>query len=121
MAARANHWLIAALASAIVVPTYADNVIYVSPSGRDDGEGTAGAPFAALARARDAIRGIKRAGALPDGGVTVEIQAGVYELLEPLELTAEDGGTAKSPVVYRPRPGPKCAWSAARPLQASAP
>jgi hypothetical protein len=62
-------------------------------------------PFATLERARDEIRKMKKAGALPAGGVTVEVRGGVYERQRPFELTAEDAGTADAPIVYRARRG----------------
>ena len=62
-------------------------------------------PFATVERARDAIRSLKQVGKLPAGGVVVEILAGRYELSKPVELMAEDSGTAESPIVYRARPG----------------
>ena len=51
---------------------------YVAADGRDTNLGTQGAPFATLARARDAVRALKQAGPLPDGGVTVWIREGIY-------------------------------------------
>jgi hypothetical protein len=58
-------------------------------------------PFATLERARDEIRKLKQAGGLPEGGVTVEVASGVYELSKPFELTEEDSGTEASPITYR--------------------
>jgi hypothetical protein len=62
-------------------------------------------PFATLDRARDEVRRIKATAGLPQGGITVELQAGVYELARPFELTNEDSGTAQARVTYRGRPG----------------
>ena len=53
---------------------------YVSPSGDDSASGSLERPFATLARARDAIRELKEEGALPNGGITVNIRSGVYSL-----------------------------------------
>jgi hypothetical protein len=85
---------------------------FVAPGGNDGWSGraaTAGpngaGPFATLSRARDEIRVLKQAGPLPAGGATVEVAAGVYELAEPLELTAADSGTAEAPIVYRASAG----------------
>ena len=44
---------------------------------------------------------MKKAAGLPAGGVTVWIGPGDYHLEQGLELTAEDSGTAESPVIYR--------------------
>ena len=62
-------------------------------------------PFASLGRARDEIRKIRENAGLPKGGIVVEVIGGRYELSAPVELTAEDSGTAESPIVYRARPG----------------
>lgn len=80
--------------------------LFVAPGGSDTADGRSPeAAFASLARARDEIRRLKQAGGLPAGGVSVEVAAGVYELAEPLALTAEDSGTAEAPIVYRGAPG----------------
>jgi hypothetical protein len=77
----------------------------VSPQGSDDHPGTEAQPFATLERARDAIRSLKAKGPLPEGGVTVEVRGGAYQLEKPLELTEADGGTSNAPVVYHSRKG----------------
>jgi hypothetical protein len=94
-----------ALLMALTGSVRAATTLYVAPSGNDTAGGTREAPFATLERARDEIRHMKKAGGLPQGGVTVEISGGVYELAKPLELTAEDSGTAEAPIVYRARKG----------------
>ncbi len=88
-------------------------MFYISPAGNDawsgrisepNSAGTDG-PFATLEHARDQIRQSRTTGKLPSGGITVELRGGVYELPQPLELTAEDSGTEKAPIVYRARKG----------------
>jgi len=74
---------------------------FVATDGNDGCEGTRLRPFATLEGARAAIRGLKQAGPLPDGGVTVWLRGGVYPRAETFTLTAEDGGAAGAPVVYR--------------------
>jgi len=82
--------------------------LYVAVNGRDDwsgrrpspNRGRTDGPFATLERARDEIRKMKQAGALPRGGVTVKLRGGVYEREKPFELSLEDSGTQGSPVVY---------------------
>jgi len=74
---------------------------YVSPSGDDSASGSLDRPFASLTRTRDAIRALKEAGNLPEGGITVHIRGGVYSLTESFNLTARDSGTESSPIVYR--------------------
>lgn len=84
--------------------------LYVSPKGTDNATGREPklgptGPFASLERARDEIRRLKTSGALPKGGVIVELQAGTYELRAPFELTAEDSGTAEAPITYQAEKG----------------
>ncbi|MFQ6040145.1 MAG: hypothetical protein ACE5PV_04750, partial [Candidatus Poribacteria bacterium] len=62
-------------------------------------------PFATLERARDEIRKIKRAGEMPQGGITVEIRGGLYQREQPFELSTEDSGGEEAPIVYRARQG----------------
>jgi hypothetical protein len=69
----------------------------VSNRSRTDG------PFATLERARDAIRAWKQIGNLPHRVVTVQLSRGRYELARAFALTAEDSGTADTPIVYRAR------------------
>lgn len=79
-------------------------VFHVSPTGSDANAGTAEAPFATLARARDAVRAAKADTAHPDAlkdGATVLLADGAYRLDAPLGLTGEDGGSEAAPVVWR--------------------
>jgi hypothetical protein len=86
--------------------------LYVSLRGRDNWSGklatpnknNTDGPLATLPAARDAVRKLKVAG-LPNGGVTVIVKAGAYELPASFELTGEDSGTAAAPIVYRSAPG----------------
>jgi len=83
--------------------------LHVSTQGNDSWSGRLNSPnesrtdgpFATLGAARRAIREMKKAGGLPAGGVTVSIAPGDYYLEQSFELTAEDSGTAQSPIVYR--------------------
>jgi hypothetical protein len=77
----------------------------VSPGGSDANPGTADKPFATLERARDHVRQVKISGRMPSGGITIELRGGVYELSQPFELSTEDSGTEKSPILYRSRKG----------------
>jgi hypothetical protein len=49
-------------------------------------------PFATLDRARQAVRGLKVSGTLPNP-VRVEIQEGTFHLAEPLRFTPDDSGS----------------------------
>ncbi|MCL5097411.1 MAG: right-handed parallel beta-helix repeat-containing protein [Candidatus Omnitrophica bacterium] len=70
---------------------------YVAPTGRDTYPGTRDQPFATLARARDAIRAVKKA---ETGSFTVFARAGTYYLDHPLVLGPEDSGKEGAPIVY---------------------
>ena len=74
--------------------------IFVSPQGNDAHAGTKAHPFKSLEKARDAARPLKR-----DGKVVVWLRGGDYEREKAFELTAEDSGSDKKPVVYRGYPG----------------
>lgn len=107
------HALSLAVAALATTVCSAGPTLYVSPKGNDTWSGERATPnwrktdgpFATLERARDEIRRRKVAGGPPLGPVTVELQAGIYELAKPFELTTEDSGTADSPIVYRARKG----------------
>jgi len=81
---------------------------YVAQTGRDDWSGKLAAPnrgrtdgpFASLARARDAIRELKREQGGLKQAVTVCLRQGAYYLDEPFVLTPEDSGTAGCPITY---------------------
>lgn len=93
---------------------------FVAPDGRDSAPGTAQQPFATLARAREAVRALKREeGRLPAGGVAITLRDGTYQLTAPFELTAADSGTAEAPVVYRAAAGAQPRLHGARLLQAT--
>jgi len=82
-------------------------VFHVAPAGNDENEGSEAKPFLTLARARDAVRALKKShgDTLPKGGVSVLIAGGEYSAGQPLTLTSEDSGTAEAPVVYQAKPG----------------
>ena len=92
--------LIIVLASIFLAPLVGAE-FYVSPDGSDENPGTKEAPFLTLERARDEMRAIKTRGPLPEGDMVVNILPGDYPVREPFQLTAEDSGTAQSPIVYR--------------------
>jgi hypothetical protein len=75
--------------------------LHVAAKGSDSDAGTPDAPFATLARARDAIRELRKSSSIADSGVTVWIHGGTYALAESFLLTAEDSGTPESPITYR--------------------
>jgi hypothetical protein len=68
--------------------------LYVSPTGDDASRGTLEKPLATIARARDAVRGIK------GEPITIYLRGGTYYLKEPVVFSVEDSGTEQAPVVY---------------------
>ncbi len=77
--------------------------LYVNPqSGCDDNKGTASKPFASLEKARDTIRTMRKDGAFPEKGMTVEL-AGTFAMpVNTFTLDASDGSpTANAPVLYK--------------------
>ncbi len=94
--------------------------LYVAKNGNDDWSGRLAdprgddGPFATLERARDEIRRVKKAGKLPEDGVTVYVMAGEYELAQPFKLTAEDSGAGKCRITYRAQRGAEVRLSAGR-------
>ena len=75
-------------------------VLYVAPDGSDAAPGTAEQPFATLERARDALRELKQEGRFAQGGATVVIRGGHYQVSQTFALTAEDSGEATAPIRY---------------------
>jgi hypothetical protein len=81
-------------------PPQAD--FFVATNGNDRWSGTlpepnrqkTNGPFATLARAQQALRGLKK-----NGPKRVLIRGGFYSLAAPLSLTAEDSGTQQAPVL----------------------
>jgi len=81
--------------------------LYVSPKGNDSWSGTTAtlnAPngaFATIEHARDVVRKLIKNKKLPKGGIAINILGGNYVFNQSLELTSEDAGTEKTPIVYR--------------------
>ena len=90
-------------------------MFYVAPNGCDRWSGTKKAPFATLHRVRAAIRELKVQQGMQQP-VIVWLRGGTYFLSEPLELTAEDSGTADCPITYRAYPGENPVLSGGRPI-----
>ena len=98
------------LLAVTAIVTAAD--FYVAPTGDDANPGTEAKPFATLERARDAVRQSKAESARrpkliqnPKSRTEVIVRGGTYELKRPFELTSEDSGSAKAPIIYRARKG----------------
>ncbi len=78
---------------------------YIAPDGSDDNPGTLQAPFATPHRAVEAVEALKAGDGLPDGGVTIWLNGGSYELPRPLAIGEAACGEEDSPVVIRSTEG----------------
>ena len=72
-------------------PTRGAADFYIAPNGNDSNPGTQAAPFATLAKARDAVR--KKVASGLTGSVLVLIHAGIYQQTETVTFGPEDSGT----------------------------
>jgi len=105
------------------LPAYAATALYVAANGDDawtgklpaPNPGKTDGPFASLARARDEVRRLRAANAVPDG-VTVAIRGGAYYLPEPLAFDLQDSGSAGSPTVFAAYNGERVVISGGRPV-----
>ncbi len=84
----------------------------VAPDGDDSAAGTVEAPFATLARARDAVRKKIAAGLSAD--VLVYVRGGTYRIAEPVVFGPQDSGTKKASVTYAAYPNEKPTISGGR-------
>jgi len=83
--------------------------LHIAPNGDDSWSGSrpepnargSDGPLATLAGARDRLRALRAAQQLPAGGAEIVLAPGDYRLDESFALTAEDGGTADAPIIYR--------------------
>lgn len=112
-----------AVACAVLVATAGKAAdFYVATDGNDRWSGRLAAPspggddgpFATLEGARDAIRKQKQEGLRKP--VHVVVRGGTYYLPAPFQLTAEDSGTDKCPILYAAHPGEKPILSGGSPI-----
>ncbi|MCO8123077.1 right-handed parallel beta-helix repeat-containing protein [Stieleria sp. TO1_6] len=88
-----------------------DADFYVSPKGSDAWSGTSAEPFATLARARDAVRELKKS---KSTDIVVLVRGGTYRLDETVVFGLEDSGGGESTITYAAYPGEKPIFSGAR-------
>ena len=101
--------LLLLLQSPVPQSSSSSRTFYVAPNGSDEWSGTLAepnasrtdGPFATLHGARDAVRQMTRA----DGGTTIIVRGGTYQLARSLVLNAADSGTENSPLVWRAQKG----------------
>ena len=74
--------------------------VYVDANAETSGDGSESEPFKTIQEAQAKIRELNAHENLPVGGVTVLVKSGQYKLTESLKFTAEDSGTAESPITY---------------------
>lgn len=86
--------------------TMASVDIWVSPKGKDLNDGSKEKPYASLNMAVRKARELRRLKneSIADG-INIVMQAGVYELYEPLQIRPEDSGTATSPTTIKAEEG----------------
>jgi len=95
---------------------------FVSMRGKDTWSGTLAdpgendGPFATVARARDAVRALRRVQKQPQR-IRVVLRGGTYYLDSSLEFGPEDSGTEQGPVVYAAAAGEKVVLSGGRRLE----
>jgi len=90
------------------------NYLYIATGGDDANPGTEDKPLKTIARARDAVRELKKKEQAP---ITVMVLGGVYYLTEPLLFTPEDSGFKEAPITYSAYPGEKPVISGAAVLE----
>ncbi|HZM06454.1 MAG TPA: right-handed parallel beta-helix repeat-containing protein, partial [Candidatus Saccharimonadales bacterium] len=88
-----------ALAAALLLPSTLLSApsFYVSPNGDDANSGAKDKPVRSLQRARDLVRTVNRNSS---GDITVYLEAGVFRLVQPLELDARDSGPPGHNIIY---------------------
>jgi hypothetical protein len=83
----------------------ANKEFFVSPKGSDRNPGSKAAPFLTLTKARDAVRAFRQQNLNFADTVAVILRGGRFFIQEPIQLSAEDGGSKTSPTVYASFPG----------------
>jgi hypothetical protein len=86
---------------------------YVAPDGNDANSGSRTAPFASLARARDAVRTWRTSNA---GDVVVKVSGGVYRLRNTLRFDLRDSCPSTTTTTFRAATGQRPVVSAAWPI-----
>ncbi|MFC1806576.1 right-handed parallel beta-helix repeat-containing protein [Planctomycetota bacterium] len=106
--------LVAAVVHGQGKPVDARSDFVVSPQGNDMDPGTAAKPFATLARARDAVRELRRV--RPNRDVVVLLRGGVYRVRETIVYSLEDSAPEGHTTTYAAHPGERPILSAGVPV-----
>lgn len=88
--------------SSVACPS-AEHLLYVSPAGNDQAEGTRQAPFHTLHRVQEAARALIKG---MQGDIVVNLASGEYRLDRALAFTEVDSGRNGFRVIYRSAAGP---------------
>ncbi len=105
-------WAIVAMAAGAPAAETPKADLYVAVDGNDNNPGTADAPLASIARARDLLRPRVAAGMNAD--LLVLVRGGTYRLSQPLVFAPEDSGTDQHAITYAAWPGEKVVLSGGR-------
>lgn len=95
-------------------------IIYVSPLGNDNNDGTADAPLLSLNGAVEFLRKYKSANGLPEGGVKIEFASGNYFIDTNITLNDKDSGEEEKPIVFTASEGADVTFNGGVALDASA-
>lgn len=98
----------------LATQAHAEIVLHVAPNGNDEADGSASKPLKTLHAAQKILR--ERFAAGEPGSARVELANGVYQLSEPLVLSAEDSGESATSRVEYVAPGGKAILSAGLPI-----
>jgi hypothetical protein len=75
---------------------------YVSPSGSDTNDGSAGAPFQTISKARDVVSTVN---STMTGDIYVYLRGGDYRITSPITFAVKDSGTGSHRIYYQAYPG----------------
>jgi hypothetical protein len=75
---------------------------YVSPSGSDTNDGSAGAPFQTITKARDVVSTVN---SNMTGDIYVYLRGGDYRITSPITFAVKDSGTGNHRIYYQAYPG----------------
>ena len=75
---------------------------YVSPSGSDTSDGSAGAPFLTITKARDVVSTVNTN---MTGDIYVYLRGGDYRITSPITFAVKDSGTGNHRIYYQAYPG----------------
>lgn len=99
-----HYWLAFFFSSALPLLAQTPLTLYVSPQGRDTGDGSPKKPFQTIQRAQQEVR---RHTQTMTSDVVVYLKGGTYTVPQSLTFAASDGGQGKWSVIYRANPGEK--------------